>query len=73
MFKANAYCNELGLDTISMGATIACAMDMYEAGILTPKDTGGAALNFGNAETMVEMVRQTGLREGFGDKLALGS
>jgi len=71
--KANYYCNELGLDTISMGATIACAMDMYEAGILTPQDTGGVALNFGNAEAMVEMVRQTGLREGFGDKLALGS
>lgn len=71
--KANYYCNELGLDTISMGATIACAMDMYEAGILTSKDTNGVALNFGNAETMVELVRQTGLREGFGDKLAVGS
>jgi aldehyde:ferredoxin oxidoreductase len=71
--KANYLCNELGLDPISMGATIACAMDLYEAGIIGLKETGGIPLTFGNAEVLVEMVRRTGLREGFGDKLALGS
>jgi aldehyde:ferredoxin oxidoreductase len=71
--KANYLCNEYGLDTITMGATIACAMDMFEQGILTLKDTDGMALNFGNAEAMVEMVRKTGTGEGFGNKLALGS
>ena len=71
--KANYICNELGLDTITMGSTIACAMDLFESGVLTPKDTDGIALNFGNAGAMVEMVRKTGLREGFGNKLAEGS
>jgi len=71
--KANYICNELGLDTITMGSTIACAMDMYEDGLITLKDTGGIPLNFGNAESMVEMVRLTGLNEGFGQKLAMGS
>ena len=71
--KANYLCNELGMDTITMGATIACAMDLFENGILTAKNTGGIALNFGAVETMVEMVRKTGIREGFGDQLALGS
>ncbi|MDR3577749.1 MAG: aldehyde ferredoxin oxidoreductase family protein [Anaerolineaceae bacterium] len=71
--KANYLCNEMGMDTITMGSTIACAMDMYQDGVLTKKDTGGVALNFGDAETMVEMVRKTGMREGFGDKLAAGS
>jgi aldehyde:ferredoxin oxidoreductase len=71
--KANYVCNELGLDPISMGSTIACAMDLYESGVLTLKDTEGIPLTFGNAEAMVEMVKKTGLREGFGDKLALGS
>jgi aldehyde:ferredoxin oxidoreductase len=71
--KANFICNELGMDTITMGATIACAMDLFENGILTTRDTGGIALNFGATDVMVEMVRKTGLREGFGDKLALGS
>ncbi|HWT82983.1 MAG TPA: aldehyde ferredoxin oxidoreductase C-terminal domain-containing protein, partial [Candidatus Methylomirabilis sp.] len=71
--KANYLCNELGIDPISMGSTIACAMDLYETGVITLKDTGGIPLNFGNAEALVELVRKTGLREGFGDKLALGS
>jgi aldehyde:ferredoxin oxidoreductase len=71
--KANYLCNEYGIDTISMGTTIACAMDMFEKGIITLKDTDGIALNFGNAEAMVEMVRKTGAGEGFGKKLAEGS
>jgi aldehyde:ferredoxin oxidoreductase len=73
VLKANFLCNELGMDTITLGSTIACAMDMYEDGLITLKDTGGIPLNFGNDESMVEMVRLTGLNEGFGQKLALGS
>ncbi|MBV8324266.1 MAG: hypothetical protein JO049_26775, partial [Hyphomicrobiales bacterium] len=71
--KANYYCNEYGMDTISMAATVACAMELYEKGFVTDKDTGGIALNFGNAEAMVEAVRLTGAGEGFGKKLGLGS
>jgi len=71
--KANYLCNEYGLDTISMGTTIACAMDLFANGIITTKDTGGMAVRFGDAETMVELVRMTGEREGFGDQLAEGS
>lgn len=70
--KANFICNELGIDPITMGSTIACAMEMYEKGILT-KDELGMELNFGDAEAMVEFTRLTGLREGFGDVMALGS
>jgi aldehyde:ferredoxin oxidoreductase len=71
--KANYICNEAGIDTITMGTTIACAMDLFEDGIITTKDTDGIALNFGNTEAMVEMVRKTAEGEGFGKKLALGS
>jgi aldehyde:ferredoxin oxidoreductase len=71
--KAHYLCNDYGMDAIAMGATIACAMDLYEDGIITTKDTGGVALNFGNAEAVVEMTRLTGVGEGFGKKLALGS
>lgn len=70
--KANFICNELGHDPITMGSTIACAMEMYEKGILTEKELG-RSLNFGDAEGIVELTRLTGLREGFGDKLAEGS
>jgi aldehyde:ferredoxin oxidoreductase len=71
--KAHYLCNEYGMDAISMGATIACAMDLFEDGIIKAKDTDGIALTFGNAEAMVEMTRRTGAGEGFGKKLALGS
>jgi len=71
--KTNYLCNELGIDSISMGATVACAMDLFQAGYLTSKDTGGMDLSFGNADALVELTRMTGLREGLGDKLALGS
>ena len=71
--KANYYCNELGIDTISMASTIACAMEMFQKGIIGLKDTEGLDLTFGNAEAMVEAVRLTGLGQGFGKKLQLGS
>ena len=71
--KANFLCNEYGLDTISLGSTIACAMELFERGVITTKDTGGVQLTFGNAVAMVEMTRMAGEGEGFGAKLAQGS
>ena len=71
--KANYICNELGLDTITMASTVACAMDLYESGYITPKDTGGLAIPFGAVDMMVKLVEMTGNREGFGDQLAEGS
>jgi aldehyde:ferredoxin oxidoreductase len=71
--KGNQLCNMYGLDTISCGATIAWAMDCYERGIITIKDTSGIDLHFGNAQAMVDLVEMIGKREGFGDILAEGS
>ncbi|MBC9784135.1 aldehyde ferredoxin oxidoreductase family protein [Heliobacterium chlorum] len=70
--KANFICNELGLDPITMGATIACAMEMMKKGSLS-REQVGRDLVFGDAEAIVELTRQTGLRVGFGDQLAEGS
>ncbi|AGK54036.1 aldehyde ferredoxin oxidoreductase family protein [Bacillus sp. 1NLA3E] len=70
--ESNFLCNELGMDPITMGSTIACAMELYEKGYATFKDTG-MDLQFGNDKSIVELTRMTGYREGFGDKLALGS
>ncbi len=70
--KANYICNEMGMDTITMGATMACAMEMYEKGIIG-EDVIGRPLPFGDAEGLVEMCRKTAVREGFGRELALGS
>ena len=71
--KANCLCDEYGIDAISMGGTIACAMELFERGYLTKEDTDGIDLTFGNAAAMVEMVHRTGQGEGFGKRLAEGS
>ncbi|MHB1295252.1 MAG: aldehyde ferredoxin oxidoreductase family protein [Anaerolineae bacterium] len=71
--KGNELCNRYGLDTISCGGSIAFAMDCFERGLLTLKDTGGIDLRFGNAAAMVQMVELIGKREGLGDLLAEGS
>jgi aldehyde:ferredoxin oxidoreductase len=70
--KANYLCNELGLDTISTGVTIACAMEMFTKGILTEEEIG-RPLPFGDADGMIEMVRLAASRDGFGDEIAQGS
>jgi aldehyde:ferredoxin oxidoreductase len=70
---ANYLCNENGLDTISAGSTIAFAMECYERGILTKEQTGGRALQFGDAPLVVELVEKIARREGIGDLLAEGT
>jgi aldehyde:ferredoxin oxidoreductase len=70
---ANYRCNEYGLDTISAGSTIAFAMEAYQRGILNLEQTGGIALEFGNADVIVDMVERIAKREGIGDLLAEGT
>lgn len=71
--RANQLCNMYGMDTISCGASIAWAMDCLEHGLLTEEDTDGVALQFGNAEALVQMVEKIGKREGLGRVLGEGS
>ena len=70
--KANELANAYGMDTISCGATIAFAMECFENGLLSQKDTGGIDLRFGNESAMLQMVEQIALRQGFGNTLAEG-
>ncbi len=73
IIKANHLCDELGLDTISMGSTIACAMELREKGYIPDEVLEGLDLRFGNAAAMVEAVWRTAYKTGFGRFLALGS
>jgi aldehyde:ferredoxin oxidoreductase len=69
----NYLANELGLDTISLGGTLACAAELFEKGALTAADFGGEAVRFGDAQMYPEIVGRIGAREGLGDLLAEGS
>ena len=71
--KANERCNAYSLDTISCGATIAFAMECFEKGFLTLKDTGGLDLTWGNTGALLKAIDLIATREGFGDFLAEGS
>ncbi len=71
--KAHELCNAYSLDTISAGLAVSFAMECYEAGLLTSKDTGGIDLRFGNARAMLQAVEMIARREGIGDLLAEGS
>jgi aldehyde:ferredoxin oxidoreductase len=69
---ANQVCNEYGLDTIGVGATVAWAMECFDAGLLSEAEVG-FPLKFGDAAAMVRAVEMLARREGFGDVLAEGS
>lgn len=72
IIKANELCNRYGFDTISAGSTIAFAMECYEKGLLTQKDTGGLDLNWGNKECILPLLEMMCRREGIGSLLADG-
>lgn len=73
VLKSNELANAYGMDTISLGATIAWAMEAFAKGVLSGRDTGGLELNFGDPETLVRLVEMIATREGVGDLLAEGS
>lgn len=70
--KANHVCNLMGIDPISMGATIACVMELHEMGVITEEELG-EELAFGDADSIISWTERTANREGFGDLMALGS
>ena len=65
---ANYLCNDYGLDTMSTGATIACAMELQQKGLIR-----NDSLTFGNKKYLCELVEQIALRKGIGEELAEGS
>ncbi len=73
MIQANKWCDELGLDTISMGVTLAFSMECFEKGYLSLKDTGGVPLRFGDVRLIHQLIRDTAHREGLGRLLSEGS
>ncbi|MCL5942391.1 MAG: aldehyde ferredoxin oxidoreductase C-terminal domain-containing protein, partial [Actinobacteria bacterium] len=65
-------CDLLGIDSVSAGNAVAFALELYEKGILTPEDTGGLELEWGDVGAMETLVRQMGANEGFGAVLGRG-
>jgi aldehyde:ferredoxin oxidoreductase len=72
IIKANDICDRYGLDTISAGATVAFAIECFENGLITKKDTDGIEMTWGNHKAIVAMTEKLAKGEGFGAVLANG-
>ncbi len=66
VLEMNFYADTYGIDTISLGNSIAFAMECFELGVLTKERTGGMDLSWGNFESAIEMIHQMARGEGFG-------
>jgi len=73
IIAADRLCDEYGIDTMSAGVTIGFAMELYEKGLLTKKDTDGLELKFGNHQAVIEMLRRIAYQEGLGALLGQGT
>jgi aldehyde:ferredoxin oxidoreductase len=71
--KANAICNDMGLDTISFGATVATTMELYEKGKIPIETLEGLEPIWGNSQAIVELAWKTGYRTGIGDDISMGA
>jgi aldehyde:ferredoxin oxidoreductase len=72
LIKANELCDQLGMDTISMGVTLAFAVECAERGLLSASEIG-RELRWGDHQAMLQLIADTAYRRGFGDQLAEGS
>lgn len=73
IIMAGMLSDYLGVDSLSAGVTIGFAMDCFESGLLTLKDTDGLDLRFGNHQAVVELIKKITSRQGIGNLLAEGS
>jgi len=72
LILANDLCDLHGLDTISMGVTLALVCETLERGWLSPAEVG-VPFGWGDWRGMLRLVEMTARREGFGDRLADGA
>ncbi len=73
VIEADQICDSYGLDTISMGVSLAFATECFEKGIIGSKDTGGLELRFGESRYLNRIIRDSAYRRGFGEVLSQGT
>lgn len=72
ILKCNDICNRYGIDTMTVGSTIAAAIECYEKGYINEKDTDGLKLDWGDHAAVLELLYQIAKVERFGARLAQG-
>ena len=72
IIQANILCDKLGMDTIDAGNVIGFIMECFERGLISPSETGGLEIRFGDPEASLAALEMIAYRKGFGDILAEG-
>ena len=72
ILEFNFYCDAYGLDTISVGTSMAFVMECYETGMINTSHTGGLELNFGNRSAALQLLHQMAKGQGFGQIVGQG-
>lgn len=72
LLKAHVLIDDLGIDSFTLGFSLAYAFECYEKGIITKEDTDGLELTWGNTNAMFAMIHKIAYREGLGRILAEG-
>ena len=72
IIAADKLSTDYGLDSISCGVVIGFAMECFEKGLISSKDTDGLDLSFGNGDALIDCIHLIGKRQGFGQILAEG-
>ena len=72
VIEVNFYCDTYGLDSISVGTSVAFAMECYEMGLIDKEATEGLDLRFGNKEAALNLLHQMAQGEGFGAVVGQG-
>jgi aldehyde:ferredoxin oxidoreductase len=72
IIQANQRCDQLGIDTMSAGNAVALTMELYERGLIGPKETAGIEARFGQPEALIGLIERIGERKAIGDLLAEG-
>jgi aldehyde:ferredoxin oxidoreductase len=72
VIQANILCDKLGVDTISTGNVLGFMMECFERELISPAQTNGMEIRFGDGEAILGAIQMIARREGFGDVLAHG-
>jgi aldehyde:ferredoxin oxidoreductase len=72
IMQANILCDQLGMDTISAGNVIGFVMECFEKELISPNQTGGLEIRFGDSEASLGALEMMAMRQGLGDIMAEG-
>jgi aldehyde:ferredoxin oxidoreductase len=73
IIAADRLCDDLGIDTMSMGVSTAFAMECFERGLITKREVDELDLKFGSYDSLLKLIEKTAYRSGFGQWVGEGT